>query len=79
MFKQSLRHLKDNNMSYFRHIQFASKNGFNCIKAGISLIIHGFIPAVFPKAGSQLVNKLNKNFTEHNEMLKKCKQCMKDL
>lgn len=78
MFRQSLIHLKENNMSYYKHIKFAGKNGLNCIKAGISLITHGFIPAIFPRAGSQLVNKLNKNFTEHNEMLNNCKKCKED-
>lgn len=78
MIKKSIEHLKDNNMSYFEHIKFAGKNGFSCIKAGLLLTLHGFIPALFPKAGSKLVNKLNKNFTEHNEMLQKCKRCIKD-
>ena len=78
MIKKSIKHLKDNNMSYYEHIKFAGKHGLSCVKAGIFLIIHGLIPALFPRAGSKLVNKLNKNFTEHNEILQKCKRCIKD-
>lgn len=76
MINKSIKHLKDNNMSYYEHIKFAGKHGLSCIKAGIFLIIHGVIPALFPRAGSKLVNKLNKNFTKHNEMLQKCERCV---
>ena len=41
-----------------------------CIKAGLLLIIHAIIPALYPKTGSILVNLLNKSFTDHNDYLK---------
>jgi len=67
--KKSVDHLNDNNMGYWEHLRFASTHGVRCIKAGVLLILHSIIPALFPKTGSILVNKLNKDFTEHNEWL----------
>lgn len=67
--KESKKHLAENNMEYCEHLQFASGHGLRCIKAGLLLIIHSIIPAFFPKAGSKLVNVLNKSFTDHNEWL----------
>ena len=67
--KKSVEHLNDNNMGYWEHLKFASTHGARCIKAGVLLILHSIIPALFPRTGSILVNKLNKDFTEHNEWL----------
>ena len=67
--KKSFEHLKENNMGYWEHLKFASGHGIRCIKAGVLLILHSFIPALFPKTGSVLVNELNKSFTEHNDYL----------
>jgi len=67
--KKSVDHLNDNNMGYWEHLRFAFSHGIRCIKAGVLLILHSIIPALFPKTGSILVNKLNKDFTEHNEWL----------
>lgn len=67
--KKSIEHLTHNNMGYWQHLKFASFHGIRCIKAGILLIVHSIIPAFFPKTGSTLVNKLNKDFTEHNDWL----------
>jgi len=67
--KKSVDHLNDNNMGYWEHLRFAFSHGIRCIKAGVLLILHSIIPALFPRTGSILVNKLNKDFTEHNEWL----------
>jgi len=67
--KKSIEHLKENNMGYFEHLQFAASHGIRCIKAGFLLMFHSIIPALFPKTGSVLVNELNKSFTEHNDYL----------
>jgi len=56
-------------MTYVEHLKFAFFHGLRCLKAGVLLIIHSIIPALFPKTGSKLVNKLNKDFTEHNDWL----------
>ena len=75
--KKSVDHLNDNNMGYWEHLRFASTHGVRCIKAGVLLILHSIIPALFPKTGSILVNKLNKDFTEHNEWLELKNQMQK--
>jgi len=69
LIKNCKDHLKQNSMGYFQHLKFAASHGIRCIKAGFLLIIHSVIPALFPKTGSILVNKLNKDFTEHNDYL----------
>ena len=67
--KKSVEHLDQNNMGYWEHLRFAASHGIRCIKAGVLLILHSIIPALFPRTGSILVNKLNKDFTEHNDYL----------
>ena len=69
MFKKAKEHLRDNDMTYLEHFRFASGYGIQCIKAGFLLIVHSIIPAYFSTAGSNLVNKLNKVFTNQNEYL----------
>lgn len=74
MFKQSIEHLKDNNMTYWQHFVFASKHGLCCIHAGILLLCHSIVPGLFAKTGSTLVNRLNQSFVEHNEYIKRQKE-----
>jgi len=69
MFNKSIGHLKENNMTYGEHFKFACINGLHCIKAGVMLIIHSIIPACFSCAGANLTNRLNKVFTDDNELL----------
>lgn len=70
MIKNSLEHLKENNMTYISHFKFAFTHGVMCVIAGIYLCLHAIVPAIFSMAGSKLVNKLNKSFIDHNELLK---------
>lgn len=65
MIKKSIEHLKENKMSYWQHFLFANIHGLRCLKAGFFLICHSFIPALFPRAGSELVSDLNRSFTDH--------------
>lgn len=69
MFKKTIEHLTENKMSYWQHFIFAASHGTRCIKAGLFLICHAVIPAIFPKAGSNLVNDLNKSFIDHNDLI----------
>jgi hypothetical protein len=68
--KKGVQHLKENNMSYWQHLVFASIHGLRCVVAGILLLCHSVVPGLFPKIGSSLVNRLNQSFIEHNEYLK---------
>mgnify|MGYP003652451713 FL=1 len=69
MFKKIKLHLEHNDMTYWEHFRFASGYGIGCIYYGMLLILHSLIPAYFSTAGSTLVNKLNKVFTDQNEYL----------
>ena len=69
MFKQTIKHLEDNDMTYWEHFRFASGYGVTCIYYGLLLILHSLIPAYFGLAGGKLTNKLNKVFTDQNEYL----------
>ena len=69
MFKQTIKHLEDNDMTYWEHFRFASGYGVTCIYHGLLLILHSLIPAYFGLAGGKLTNKLNKVFTDQNEYL----------
>ncbi len=63
--KNSKKHLQNNNMTYWQHFLFASSHGLSCMKAGILLVCHSILPAIFEHAGSDLVSDLNKSFTDH--------------
>ncbi len=69
MFKKTIKHLEDNDMTYWEHFRFAAGYGFACIYHGLLLIVHSLIPAYFALTGSKLTNKLNKVFTDQNEYL----------
>jgi hypothetical protein len=57
-----MQHLKENNMTYVRHLVFALFYGTLCLLAGFYLIVHSVLPCFFPTAGSDLVTKLSKKF-----------------
>ena len=69
--KKGKEHLKENNMTYCEHWRFAVGHGLGCIKAGLYLCIHGFLPCFYRHAGSKLVHKLEKVFTERENELNK--------
>ena len=61
-----VEHLTNNSMTYIGHFKFATGHGVRCIKAGILLLVHGFMPCFYRKAGSKLVSRLNKEFADHS-------------
>lgn len=65
MIQNSMDHLKQNNMTYWQHFLFAFGHGIGCLRAGLCLICHAIVPAIFPTTGSSLVQKLDKSFTDH--------------
>jgi hypothetical protein len=62
-------HLDNNNMTYWQHWKFAVGHGLGCLKAGVYLCIHGMFPCWYRKAGTKLVHKLEKDFTERQNEL----------
>jgi hypothetical protein len=59
VFRQSSHHLQEAGKSYFVHGRFAVKAGFMLIFAGITSILHGLIPAVFPFLSRDIVLSLS--------------------
>jgi hypothetical protein len=61
-----IQHLEKNNMSYNEHFVFAMFYGVNCCIAGFYLIVHSILPCFFSTAGSDLVERLSKEFKNRN-------------
>jgi hypothetical protein len=59
MFKKCQNHLVSVNESYFHHLCFAFYFGSRMIGAGMAVILHGLLPAVFERTGSQTIFALN--------------------
>lgn len=72
------QHLSENNMSYCSHFVFAFGHGIKCIRAGFYLVIHSILPCFFAHAGSKLVRKMEKVFTEREDELKSSIQKQKN-
>ncbi len=51
-------HLKDNNMTYWQHLNFAWAHGVVCLVAGLCLMAHAIFPCWFQTTGSDLVGFL---------------------
>ena len=64
-------HLAENNMTYWQHLKFAVGHGLVCIRAGVYLCIHGLLPCFRRRAGTKLVQRLEKVFTERKYELNK--------
>lgn len=69
--KKGKEHLTENKMTYCEHWRFAVGHGLGCIKAGLYLCIHGFLPCFYRHAGSKLVHRLEKDFVERENELNK--------
>jgi hypothetical protein len=67
--KRWKNHLSENKMTYREHWMFAVGHGYCCIKAGLYLIIHGFLPCFYEKTGSKLVHELEKDFIERENVI----------
>jgi hypothetical protein len=64
-----IEHLDRNNMTYREHWTFAVSHGLGCLRAGMYLIIHGFLPCFYEKTGSKLVHELEKDFVERENVI----------
>jgi hypothetical protein len=58
MIKDSQKHLNEVNETYFQHMFIAFKIGFTMLITGIFCIIHGLIPGLFKKTGSNQITKM---------------------
>ena len=60
--KKFIEHLKENDMTYWQHFNFAVHYGLICLFASIFLVVHAALPCFFQTIGSDLVKKLAKKF-----------------
>lgn len=78
LIRKAKKHLSENNMSYYEHFVFAFGYGVKCIRAGFYLLVHSVLPCFFAHAGSRLVRKMEKVFTERQDELKSNIEKQKD-
>ena len=58
MIKDSQEHLNEVNETYIQHIQIAFKIAFTILATGFCCLIHGLIPCLFKKTGSNQIAKM---------------------
>ncbi len=51
--------------TYIEHAKFASLSGVRLIIAGIACIIHGILPFLFVRTGSETTAHLHEKFATH--------------
>lgn len=56
----NLNHLKEQRMTYFQHFAFAIDVFFKLIFAGLALLVHAFIPFLFPTVASEILKNIEK-------------------
>lgn len=61
-----MKHLKENNISYIKHLKFAFYIGFSMIISGFGCIIHGLFPFLFEKTASSKIKQLYNIFKDKN-------------
>ena len=54
-----LQHPEEQNMTYFEHLQHALSYGIKAFGCSLAFIVHGFIPCLFEKTGSVMLERLN--------------------
>ena len=58
MIKDSQEHFNEVNETYFQHIRMAFKICFTMLVTGVFCLIHGLIPNLFKKTGSNQIAKM---------------------
>ncbi len=58
MIKDSQEHLAEVNETYLQHMRIAFKIGFTMLMTGVFCLIHGLIPGLFKKTGSNQIAKM---------------------
>ncbi len=57
-------HLKEINETYFEHMYFAQKCGWQMVFAGLACVIHSIFPNLFVNTASDALKKLNQEMFE---------------
>ena len=58
MIKNYQKNLNEINETYFKHMRIDFKIGFTILVTGIFCLIHGLIPSLFKKTGSNQIAKM---------------------
>ena len=58
MIKDSQEHLNEDNETYFQHMRITLKIVITMLVTGVFCLIHGLIPGVFKKTGSNQITKM---------------------
>ena len=70
MIKDSQEHLNEVNETYLQHMQIAFKIGFTMLMTGVLCLIHGLIPGLFKKTGSNQIAKMYEIISRNKNLLK---------
>ena len=58
MINDSQKHLNEVNETYLQHMRIAFKIGLTMLVTGFFCLIHGLIPSLFKKTGSNQIAKM---------------------
>ena len=61
--KSIMNHLKDINLSWARHLRFASELALKLFLLSLTAVVHGIFPSIFTSKVSDEVHKLNKELS----------------
>jgi len=63
--KIEIPHLRDNNISYFKHMRRALSWSARLAAANAALSVHAFLPFVFTKIASNSISEIHKEMNGH--------------
>jgi hypothetical protein len=54
-----LKHPEEQNMTYIEHLKHACSYALQAFGCSLIFVVHGFIPCLFEKTGSTMIQQLN--------------------
>jgi hypothetical protein len=60
-----LKHPEEQGMTYFEHLKHACSYALQAVGCSFIFIIHGFIPCLFEKTGSTMIEQLNNQLNQN--------------
>jgi hypothetical protein len=64
-----LKHPEEQNMTYIEHLKHACSYALQAFRCSFIFIIHGFIPCLFEKTGSTMIQELNYKLNGINKVI----------
>jgi hypothetical protein len=62
-----MKHLEEVKMTYLEHLRLASLNSLKLSLSSITLLIHGFIPSLFTKTTSKMIDEIQRSFPRETQ------------